>query len=105
MMRSLRRGLAYRRVASHRTLRSKGRAETNVGNNFVDTGDIAANSANHYAAEALLIIGLVSFLGKYIGAKVKSPTFDDPGFSGWYITGSWILPGATRPYDRTVGYA
>ena len=105
MMRSLRRGLAYRRVASHRTLRSKGRAETNVGNNFVDTGDIAANSANHYAAEALLIIGLVSFLGKYIGAKVKSPTLDDPSFSGWYITGCWFLPSETRLYDRTVGYA
>lgn len=97
--------LAYRHVASDGVLRYKGRAETNVGDNFVDTGNIAADSADHFGVEALLNVGPVSFLGEYITAKVNSPTLDNPTFSGWYVTGSWILTGETRPYDRNVGYA
>lgn len=47
----------------------------------------------------------MSFLGEYITAKVDSSLHDDPTFSGWYVTGSWVLTGETRPYDRNVGYA
>ena len=47
----------------------------------------------------------MSLLGEYVAAHVKSPSLDDPNFSGWYITGSWIITGETRPYDRNVGYA
>jgi len=36
---------------------------------------------------------------------VDSPASGNPRFSGYYVTGSWILTGETRPYDRTVGYA
>lgn len=49
-------GLAWRHVASNGMLRYKGRTETNVGDNFVDTGDIA-DSADHFGVEALLNIG------------------------------------------------
>lgn len=97
--------LAYRHVASDGVLRYKGRAETNVGDNFIDTGDITADSADHFGVEALLNVGPVSFLAEHVTAKVKSPTLRDPTFSGYYITGSWILTGETRPYDRNVGYA
>lgn len=98
-------GLAYRHVASDSVLRYRGRAETNVGDNFIDTGNITADSADHIGVEALLNIGSVSFLGEYINANVNTPTGKDPSFSGWYITGSWVLTGETRPYDRNVGYA
>ena len=98
-------GLAYRHVASDGKLRYKGRAETNVGDNAIDTGEIVADSADHFGGEALLNVGPVSLLGEYVAASVKSPTLNDPNFSGWYITGSWIITGETRPYDRNVGYA
>ncbi len=98
-------GLAYRHVASDGTLRYKGRVETNVGDNFVDTGNIAADSADHYGAEALLNVGPVSLLGEFITAHVNSPTLGNPRFDGYYVTGSWVLTGETRPYDRNVGYA
>lgn len=98
-------GLAYRHVASDGVLRYRGRAETNVGDNFIDTGNITANSADHFGVEGLLNIGPASLLGEYITAKVNTPTGDDPHFYGYYLTGSYVLTGETRPYDRNVGYA
>ncbi len=29
----------------------------------------------------------------------------NPRFYGYYITGSWVITGEHRPYDRKVGYA
>ncbi|MXO59101.1 hypothetical protein GRI89_06050 [Altererythrobacter salegens] len=98
-------GLSYRHVAADGTIRYKGRAETNAGDNAVDTDTFAADNANHFGGEALFNVGPVSFLGEYILAKVHSPFYGDPKFTGWYITGSWVLTGETRPYDRNVGYA
>lgn len=98
-------GVAWRHAAVDGTTSYKGRAETNLGNNALDTGAFVADSAEHFAGEALLNVGPVSFLGEYVTAKVDSPLHDDPTFSGWYVTGSWVLTGETRPYDRNVGYA
>nr|WP_313737728.1 porin [Sphingobium yanoikuyae] len=44
-------------------------------------------------------------MGEYILNRTNSREFRDPVFHGWYVTGSWILTGETRPYDRNVGYA
>jgi phosphate-selective porin OprO/OprP len=98
-------GFAYRRVASDGSLVYRGRAETNVGKNFVDTGKIDADSANHYGFEGLLNIGAFSLLGEYVVADVNTPVGDDPQLTGYYLTGSLVLTGETRPYDRNVGYA
>jgi phosphate-selective porin OprO/OprP len=98
-------GLAYRHAAVDKTVRYRGRAETNVGDYFVDTGSFAAGSADHFGFEALLNVGAVSLLGEYITAKVDAPALGNPEFNGWYVTGSWVLSGETRPYDRNVGYA
>jgi phosphate-selective porin OprO/OprP len=98
-------GLAYRHVASDGVLRYRGRAETNVGDNFIDTGNIDADSADHFGVEGLLNIGPASLLGEYVTAKVNTPTGDDPRFFGYYLTASYVLTGETRPYDRNVGYA
>ena len=98
-------GLSYRHVAADGVLRYRGRAETNVGDNFIDTGDITANSADHFGLEALLNVGSVSLLGEVISARVNTPGPDDPVFGGYYLTASWVVTGETRPYDRNVGYA
>ena len=98
-------GFGYRHVASDGVLQYKGRAETNVGDNFIDTGKIAADSADHFGFEALLNIGPASLLGEVIKADVNSPSLGNPSFAGYYVTGSWVLTGETRPYDRNVGYA
>lgn len=99
-------GLAYRHAGVENDVtRYKVRAETNVGDNSLDTGNFSATSADHFGAEGLLNIGSASLLGEYVTAQVHRPGARDPKFQGWYLTGSWILTGETRPYDRNVAYA
>jgi phosphate-selective porin OprO/OprP len=96
---------AFRSVGADGTLRYRGRPGSNVASNFVDTGAFPADGALHFGAEGLLNVGPVSFLGEYVVAQVDAPTQGNPEFAGWYLGGSWILTGETRPYDRNVGYA
>jgi phosphate-selective porin OprO and OprP len=98
-------GLALRHVAADGTVRYRGRPESNITDYYVDTGNIAAEGAFQYGIEALWNNGPVSLLAEYNHASVDSPGLDDPEFQGYYLTGSWVITGETRPYDRNVGYA
>jgi len=91
--------------ADNNTLRYAGRPESNVTDNYVDTGNLTADHAWHLGLEALWNEGPFSVLAEYNRAWVSSAASGNPQFYGYYITGSWILTGETRPYDRTVGYA
>jgi len=91
--------------ADNDTLRYRGRPESNVTDYYVDTGNLPGDHAWHLGLEALWNEGPFSVLGEYNRAWVSSAASGDPQFSGYYVTGSWILTGETRPYDRTVGYA
>jgi phosphate-selective porin OprO/OprP len=98
--------VAYRYVgADDGQLRYKGRPESNVGPNYVDTGNFEADHANHLGFEAFLNVKNISLLGEYNHAWVSSAVNGNPQFFGAYVTGSWVITGETRPYDRTVGYA
>lgn len=98
-------GIALRHVAADGTLRYRGRPESNVTDYYLDTGNIAANDAFQYGFEALWNSGPFSLLAEYNHATLDSPSLNDPEFNGYYITGSWVITGETRPYDRNVGYA
>lgn len=87
------------------TMRHKGRPESNVTDNYVDTGNLTADHAWHLGLEALWNEGPLSVLAEYNHTSVSSAASDNPEFSACYLTGSWVLTGETRPYDRTVGYA
>ena len=91
--------------ADHNTMRYKGRPESNVTDDYVDTGNLVGDHAWHGGLEALWNEGPVSVLAEYNRAWVSSGASGDPQFSGYYVTGSWVMTGETRPYDRTVGYA
>jgi phosphate-selective porin OprO/OprP len=91
--------------ADNNTLRYKGRPESNVAANYVDTGNLPSDHAWHLGLEALWNEGPVSVLAEYNRASVNSPVKGNPEFSGYYLTASWVLTGESRPYDRTVGYA
>jgi phosphate-selective porin OprO/OprP len=58
-----------------------------------------------YGFEALLNIGPASLLGEYIDMPTNAPLVGNPNFHGYYLTGSYVLTGEHRPYDRNVGYA
>ena len=38
-------------------------------------------------------------------ADLSTRDGSDPTLDGWYVTGSWVLTGEHRPYDRKAGYA
>ena len=98
-------GAAMRHVASKGEMRFKGRPGTNVSTNYIDTGNFAADGAFQLGLEGMLALGPVSIQGEHVTAWVDAPTMANPSFGGWYLTGSWILTGDHRPYDRNVGYA
>ena len=94
-----------RRGADGDVLRYSGRPESNVSDNFVDTGEFTADHAWHLGLEALWNSGPYSLLFEHHQAWTDSPENGDPHFGGYYVTASWVVTGETRPYDRTVGYA
>jgi phosphate-selective porin OprO/OprP len=98
-------GFAYRRNgADYDELRYKGRPESNVTDNYVDTGKVPASHANHYGLEALWNEGPFSITAEYDEAHVASPETGDPKFHGYYVTAAWVVTDEHRPYDRKVGY-
>jgi len=92
--------------ATQGKLRFRGRPESNVADNYVNTGDIVSDSASEIAFEGLYNSGAFSILAEVVpGVWVDSPEDEGPHFWGYYFTGSWVLTGENRPYDRNVGYA
>jgi phosphate-selective porin OprO and OprP len=86
-------------------LRYKGKPASNVADDFVDTGKIPGDHAWHTGLEALWNHDGYSLLAEYIRADLSTDDGSDPAFDGWYLTGSWVLTGESRPYDRKAGYA
>ena len=99
-------GASVRRVgADGGTLRYRGRPESNVLDNYVDTGAFTADDALHVGLEALWQRGPFTLMGEYVRAKIDSPLSGDPSFEGGYIGAAWVVTGENRPYDQTAGYA
>lgn len=99
-------GVGFRYLgADDNEMRYKGRPESNVIDNYVDTGKFPAKHANQLAFEALYNNGGFSVLTEYVHAWVNSPARGNPEFSGFYTVGSFVLTGENRPYDKKVGYA
>jgi phosphate-selective porin OprO/OprP len=92
--------------ATEGKLRFKGRPESNISDNYIDTGSITADSASEIAFEGLYSHRGFSVLAELVpGLWVDSAETGDPHFFGYTIVGSWVLTGENRPYDPNVGYA
>jgi phosphate-selective porin OprO and OprP len=99
-------GVAFRHLgADEGQLRYKGRPESNVTDNYVDTDTIPGRYARQLALEGLYNTGPFSVLAEYAQAWVASTVTGNPTFNGFYVTGSYVLTGENRPYDKKVGYA
>ncbi len=86
-------------------IRFAGRPESNVADKFTDTKDFPSSGSNELSLEGLWSHGRFSVLGEHIGAWVDAPETGNPHFSGYYLAGSWIVTGESRPYARAGGYA
>jgi len=99
-------GAAFRYAgAENGVLRLKGKPESNITSNYVDTGDLPASHQNEISLELLANRGPFSILAEYAESDVYSPTLGVPHFYGVSVLGSWVITGEHRPYDRKVGYA
>ena len=67
----------------------------------VDTADHAAQ----LCLEAIWQREPFALHAERIDAWVDAPASGDPHFWGAYVTGSWVVTGESRPYNRVLGYA
>jgi phosphate-selective porin OprO and OprP len=87
-------GFGFRHLgADNDKLRYKGRPESNLIDNYVDTGDIPAKYARQISLEGLFNTGPFSVLTEYAHAWVNSSSKGNPEFNGFYVTGSYVLTG------------
>jgi len=89
--------------------RFSSKPEFNKSPNFVDTAQstttdfIDSDSFDTYNLEASWRKGPFWLASEYVSTRVDSPSFGDLSFSGYHITGSWIVSGEMRDYNRKVG--
>jgi phosphate-selective porin OprO and OprP len=99
-------GVDYRYLgAANHTLQFSGKPESDVADNYVNTGKFPANYANELDYEFVGTVKSFSLYGEYARAWVNAPASLNPEFFGYYILGSWVISGESRPYDRANGYA
>jgi phosphate-selective porin OprO and OprP len=98
-------GVDYRYLGTaNHELQFQGKPESNVADNYVNTGDFLANYANELDYEFVATAKSFSLYSEYARARVNAPASLNPEFFGYYVLGSWVITGESRPYDRANGY-
>ena len=77
--------------------------ELNQWPDYVDTGQFSADETLTYNLEAYWRYGSYWIGGEYTQTDVEAPDFGDPSFSGYHLTGSWIVSGEMRGYNHKTG--
>ena len=82
--------------------------ELNVDDNslrLVSTGAINTESAWNYALEAAAEWRNLYAQGGYLGFGIDQRAVGAPtlNFDGWYLQGTWIITGESRPYNKQNG--
>ena len=82
------------------TLRYRDRPETRVdGGYLIDTGDITAESANHYGISGFLTYGSLHGQGEYFVENITVNSSTDRSFNGYYGQAGYILTGEQRTWN------
>lgn len=79
------------------------RPEIRHADNFISTGNFESTRDTRIGLEAAFTYGPFSAQAEYMMADQDSDPADDPGFSGYYLFGSYFVTGERRPYDRPNG--
>jgi len=74
-----------------------------VPEEVVDTENIEAQNAFVYGVEGALVYGSYSLQAEYLHSRTDDNLGDRLNFGGFYVYGSWVITGESRPYDRTNG--
>ncbi|WP_443936986.1 OprO/OprP family phosphate-selective porin [Pedobacter sp. MW01-1-1] len=90
--------------AQNNTIRYKGKNESNITSNYVDTKNFTGSKQWNVGFETLYNHKNFSLLGEYVLSRAYTPTGVE-NFGGYYITGSYVISGEQRPYDKKAAYA
>jgi phosphate-selective porin OprO/OprP len=89
--------------SSSGSIRYRSRPESHLAPYLVDTGEIDAQMAGLVGVEAAVVHGPFSAQAEGILALVAPQGSDPLTFWGVYLSGSWLITGESRPYDRRTG--
>lgn len=96
-------GLSLTQKDRASSIRFRARPEAHFTGRFVDTGNIAADSALIYDVELAGVHNAFHWSAEYMQADVDTPTGADPSFSGSYVTLGYFLTGEHRRYKTSGG--
>jgi len=96
-------GIGMRYSNAKQDVQYRSEPEFNSSPLFVDTGLLNADDAMQVNLEATWRKGPYWLAGEYISSRVDSRSFGDRLFDGFHITGSWIISGEMREYNRRSG--
>jgi phosphate-selective porin OprO/OprP len=89
--------------AGQHTVRYRSRPESHLAPYVVDTGEIDADGAYTFCAEAAWVRDRLCVQGELLHSWVNANDRQDVSFGGFYGSASWFLTGESRPYDRKLG--
>ncbi len=97
--------VSYRDFLNGNTVRLSERPEVNeTSSRLINTGDFTADEFVRWNAELAVVEGPFTFQGEFLALKTNSTTaFDDPFFTGFYLSAGWFLTGESRPYKFEEG--
>ena len=70
---------------------------------FVNTGQFYTEAVDLFSYEGALVRGPLSVQGELFQQFANAESVGDPGFWGFYVSGSYFFTGEHRPYDRSKG--
>lgn len=98
-------GFDHRTLETNTVSRERALPEFGLGfTRLVDTRNLeGVESYLTMAAEAGYSRGPFLLQGQYLQRNVDAPTLDDPTYSGWSVTGAWVLTGERQRYSMRNG--
>ncbi len=98
-------GLGARFTNGREGVRFRTSPEFNNAPDFVDTGEerIEVDHGRQYNLEASWRRGPYWVAAEYLKSELDSPSLGNLDFSGYHVTGSWILSGEMRSYNKRSG--
>ena len=96
-------GAAIRFSNSQQSFSTQAEPEFKQSPSFMEIPSMDADNLNTYQLEATFRTGPFWLASEYIHSRIKNEQFNSPQLHGFHITGSWILSGEMRAYNKRVG--